>query len=134
MEVFVPDGDQSDEALQDRLTPEQHRVTQLKGTEPPFSGAYCHAREPGTYHGVCCDAPLFSSETKYDSGSGWPSFYDAIDHEAVTMESDTSLFMVRTEILCAACGAHLGHVFPDGPEPTGDRYCINSACIILEER
>jgi peptide-methionine (R)-S-oxide reductase len=118
--------------LQKRLTPLQYRVTQEAGTERAFSGEYWEAKDPGTYQCVVCDTPLFSSDTKFDSGSGWPSFFEALDPEAVVLHEDRSLGMVRTEVTCANCGAHLGHVFPDGPQPTGERYCMNSASMKLE--
>jgi peptide-methionine (R)-S-oxide reductase len=118
--------------LQKRLTPLQYRVTQEAGTERAFSGEYWENKDPGTYQCVVCDTPLFSSDTKFDSGSGWPSFFEALDPEAVVLHEDRSLGMVRTEVTCANCGAHLGHVFPDGPQPTGERYCMNSASMKLD--
>ncbi len=122
----------TDQQLRERLTPEQYQVTQMTGTEQAFSGEYWDCHDEGTYRCVVCDAPLFSSDTKYDSGTGWPSFYQPIDEGAVASETDTTHGMVRTESLCASCGAHLGHVFGDGPLPTGERYCMNSASLRLD--
>lgn len=122
----------TEDELRGRLTPMQYEVTQKAGTERAFSGIYWDTKDDGTYHCVVCDKPLFSSDTKYDSGSGWPSFYEAIGSDKVITETDRSHGMVRTEARCADCGAHLGHVFPDGPQPTGDRFCMNSASLELK--
>jgi peptide-methionine (R)-S-oxide reductase len=126
--------DTSEKALRERLTPEQFHVTQEKGTERAFTGKYHDSKSDGMYVCVACGVPLFASDTKFDSGTGWPSFWAPVDEKNVRNETDSGHGMVREEVVCGNCGAHLGHVFPDGPQPTGQRFCINSASLDLESK
>jgi len=123
-----------DEQWQQKLTPEQFNICRLKATEPPFTGKYVDCKKDGIYHCICCGNPLFDSTTKYDSGSGWPSFWGVLSEHSVAEHTDLSHGMRRVEVTCKSCGAHLGHVFNDGPQPNGLRYCINSASLDLKER
>jgi peptide-methionine (R)-S-oxide reductase len=121
------------ETLQKKLTPLEYNVCLNHGTEPPFQNEYWNEKNSGIYHCKCCGTPLFSSDAKFDSGTGWPSYFQPIDKKAIAYVRDESFGMVRTEVRCASCGAHLGHLFPDGPAPTGERYCINSASLDLQK-
>ena len=122
----------SEQEWKELLTPEQYEICRKKGTERPFSGEYCETKTSGTYRCLCCGNALFLSEDKYDPGCGWPSFWSSLGEDSVSTQEDRSLFMQRTEVLCKQCDSHLGHVFEDGPEPTGLRYCINSVSLVLE--
>jgi peptide-methionine (R)-S-oxide reductase len=123
----------TDDEWKKKLTPEQYHILREKGTEPPFTGEYYDNKETGMYHCAACGESLFSSDTKFESGSGWPSFYDAVSKENINLSEDRSMGMTRTEVTCGTCGSHLGHLFNDGPQPTGQRFCINSAALNFKQ-
>lgn len=127
-------AEKTEDQWRQQLTSEQYRVLREKGTEPAFTGKYHDSKQDGIYHCAACGEPLFDADTKFDSGTGWPSFYAPLSHDSVLNETDRSHGMTRTETMCANCGSHLGHVFPDGPEPTGQRYCMNSVSLKLVDK